>query len=410
MSNHARFSWSASHRWLECSGSLSFKEPEGAKSSVYAERGTLMHAYAFRVLCQVLAGREVPEGSPIHFNSKTVVPVFDRTVLSDSEGFSVEELDCVAQYVMYVVNLARSRAPCVVMLEKRVNLTEDVWGTADAIVSNGEVMDVVDFKTGQGVRVEVKGNSQMMGYALSALKSVNFDELGHSYPKDCTMHIVQPPLNNISSWSVWCDPTFSETNEFDLFEDRVRGVIAEVLPHLADPSGPPARFFAAGEDQCRFCPGKAVCRARSRAVMQVAVDDFSLCDPAKLSPQEIAIILPQVENILEWARSVKEHAVEQALKGVVYPGFKLVEGRSNRKWRDDIEAIGALVESGIPVAKASRVYPITIGDAEKMLGKNHPLFREQCDKPQGKPTLVPVEDKRPEWADSIVSSFPSIAP
>lgn len=149
--------------------------------------------------------------------------------------------------------------------------------------------------------------------------------------------------------------------------------------------------FKAG-DHCTFCKAKATCRKRAEYNLELAKYDFEM--PASLSETEIAAILPKIDDLTAWAAGIKEYALQQALSGTEYPGFKVVEGRANRKYTDE-EAVAFVVKDNGYDPYEKKLLGITA--MTSLLGKKkfEELLGALITKPQGKPTLVPASDKRP---------------
>lgn len=356
MSDHAKFSFSAAHRWMKCPGSIVACENIPNTSSWQADKGTRLHAVAADVL-----------GGKTH----------------ELRG---EEAEIVDAYVDYVRELAQ--APLTKLLvEQRVTLTQDVWGTCDAIVIQPYVMHIIDFKTGSQ-RVDATQNAQLLGYAAAALNEFNVlpSPVRHSIrPVDIKLHIVQPSVGWYDSWTV------SARGVGD-FIKKINAAVAQACS--------PAPHYSPSEEACKWCPARAGCRARAEFNVQLAVTEFALADPATLTKDDLVRILPQVPQIAAWASSVQEYATSLALKGEVPRGYKLVQSGGMRKWRDPAEAILALQYAGLSLEMAQKVSPIGIGDAEKLLGKKHSVFVEYTARGEVKPTLASVDDKRKEWNGS----------
>lgn len=92
---------------------------------------------------------------------------------------------------------------------------------------------------------------------------------------------------------------------------------------------------------------------------------------------------------------VKDYALSQALQGVRYPGYKVVEGRSAWKYTNE-DAVAQIVSgAGYDPPYTHKVLGLT--EMQKLLGKQkfNELLAAFILKPQGKPVLVPDTDKRP---------------
>ena len=301
-------------------------------------------------------------------------------IIENLTWYNSEMEDCAEAYAAYVVELLESaKRTCsdpVVCIEQKVDFSrwvQDGFGTADCIVIADGVMNIVDYKHGKGVEVSAVGNPQMRLYALGALEI--FD--GIYDIESVRMTIFQPRKGNISTDSI----------RKDALLEWADGELSEKAKLAYDGQGE----FHCGE-WCRFCKAKAECRERAEANLALAQYDFEL--PALLNDEEIADILGKVDALTAWATDVKEYALQQAVSGKDWPGWKLVEGRSNRKYTSDT-AVAAAVESIGLDPYERKVLGITA--MQKLLGKSRfeELLSPYIEKPQGRPTLVPESDKRP---------------
>ena len=361
MGKHAVLSASSSERWLNCPPSARLSEAYEDKGSDYAAEGTDAHTLCEFRLKQALG---MPTGDPIE----------------NLSWYNEEMEDCAAGYAAYVVELLETaKQICsdpVVMIEQRVDFTRwvpDAFGTADCILIADGVMNIVDYKHGKGVEVSAVENPQMMLYALGALEI--FD--GIYDITEVRMTIYQPRKNNVSVCVMEKD-SLLEWAQNDL-------VYKAKLAYEGQGD------FHCGE-WCRFCKAKAECRERAEANLALARYDFEA--PALLDDEEIADILGKVDALTSWASDVKEYALQQAISGKDWTGWKLVEGRSNRKYTNDA-VVAATVENAGFDPYERKVLGITA--MQKMLGKSRfeELLAPYIEKPQGKPTLVPESDKRP---------------
>lgn len=358
---HATLSASSSERWLNCPPSARLCETYEDKGSDYAAEGTDCHALCEFRLKQALG---IPAEDPIESLS----------------WYNTEMEECAAGYAAYVVELLETaKQTCsdpVVMIEQRVDFSrwvQDGFGTADCMVIADGVMNIVDYKHGKGVEVSAVGNPQMRLYALGALEI--FDGI-YDIDRVC-MTIFQPRKSNVSTDFIEKDALL-EWADGDLSE---RAKLA--YEGLGD--------FHCGE-WCRFCKAKAECRKRAAANLELARYEFEA--PALLEDDEIADILGKVDALTAWANDVKEYALQQAISGKEWSGWKLVEGRSNRKYTSEA-AVAATVEGAGFDPYERKVLGVTA--MQKLLGKSRfeELLAPYIEKPQGKPTLVPESDKRP---------------
>ena len=358
---HAILSASSSDRWLHCPPSARLCEAYEDKGSDYAAEGTDAHALCEYRLKQALG---IPAEDPIE----------------NLSWYNEEMEECAAGYAAYVVELLETAkqicADPVVMIEQRVDFSrwvQEGFGTADCILIADGVLNIVDYKHGKGVEVSAVANPQMQLYALGALEI--FDSI---YDIDTVrMTIFQPRKSNIS---------VDQMDKSGLYEWAYTE-----LTRKAQLAYEGQGDFSCGE-WCRFCKAKAECRERAEANLALARYEFQA--PALLNDEEIADILGKVDALTTWASDVKEYALQQAVSGKEWAGWKLVEGRSNRKYTSEA-AVAAAVESAGFDPYERKVLGVTA--MQKMLGKTRfeELLAPYIEKPQGKPTLVPESDKRP---------------
>ena len=295
--------------------------------------------------------------------------------------FYTDEAEAVTdEYVSFCIETIEAvRASCedpLILIEHRLDYSEYVpegFGTGDLVIVADGMLEVIDFKGGRGVRVDAERNSQLMLYGLGAL--LEFDPLYDIHT--IRMTIEQPRLNNVTTYEL----------------------SAEELLHWAETEvRPKAELAAAGEgefcagEHCRFCKARYTCRARSEYHMALAQKDFKA--PDLLTDEEILDILPVAESMNNWVQDLIAYATQQAVEGKHWQGYKLVAGRSIRKYTSEAEVIRAATEAGYTdIYKTSL---LGIGELEKRLGKK--AFSEVLGrfiiKPLGTPTLVPETDPR----------------
>jgi hypothetical protein len=263
------------------------------------------------------------------------------------------------------------------------------FGTADCVIMSEPTLHVIDLKFGKGVEVSSEENSQLMLYALGAYLSYSlvygFDQVA--------MTIIQPRLYNMSTYVLPVDELLKWA------EQIVKPRAQKAFDGLGD--------FTPSEDGCRFCPAKAVCRARADEMNALVAKDFET-EPAQLSSCEITELLSRTGEIASWCKDIENYALEQALAGEKYQGFKLVEGRSVRKITDEKAVVEALVgQGGYNIEDVQPRKLATLTTLEKLVGRAE--FNEVCGnwvvKPVGSPTLVKESDKRPEFAPVKAEDF-----
>lgn len=383
MAAHALLSASAAERWLNCTPSARLTEKLEDTDSVYAQEGTLAHSlgelelrYMLKLITKNTYNKELKK-------------------IQENELYNEDMPDEVEKYTSYVFERlaeAKSHTPdTLIFLEQRLDFTKYVpegFGTGDCIIIADKTLDIIDLKYGKGVEVYAENNPQMMLYALGAI-----EEYGFIYDIDqVRMTIVQPRLDNISSWQLPVNDLLKWAN----------GELIQKAKEAYEGNGE----LVAGA-WCKFCKVKAVCKARAEAVLSIG-EKYELKDPNLLNTEEIAEILHKADEIQAWAKDLQNYALEQARdNNVKYPGWKLVEGRSVRKYSDDEIVQTVLVKAGYEAEKILKKPELLgITDMEKLLGKKqfNTLLQGYIIKPPGKPTLVVESDKRPEL-NSVESDF-----
>ena len=369
-SSHALLSASSAHRWLNCTPSARLTEAIEDITSEFAQEGTDAHA-----LCE--------------YKLNNFIGVKDS--YPEMQYYSQEMEDCANGYVAYISEiyeeLKNDHADPVIFVETRLDFSRyvpDGFGTGDALIASNKVLHIIDYKHGKGVEVSAIDNPQMKLYALGALELFDF-----LYDiEKVVMTIYQPRLSNISTYEI-------------TIEDLLKWANDELIPK--------AQMAFKGEGKlscgawCKFCKLKATCQERARVNMELAKYDF--LEASLLSNEEIAEILKKSDDFVSWISDVKEYALSEALKGSKFNGFKVVEGKSNRKFTDE-EAVAKEVQKLGVDPYDHKLKSIT--EMTKLLGKEKfKVLDGYITKPHGKPTLVPDTDKRPEY-NSAALDFENI--
>ncbi len=370
MTNHSLLSASSSHRWLHCPPSARLCEGYDDKGSNFAAEGTDAHALCEYKLRAAL-GMEAKDPTEN-------LSWYDAEMEESANGY--------AAFVMELVEEAKKNcSDPVVLIEQRLDYSRYVaegFGTGDCVIIADGTLHIVDFKYGRGILVEAEDNPQMMLYALGALEL--FDCL---YDIDTvSMTIFQPRRGNVSTYTL---------PKADLYEwaDTVLAPAAELA------------WSGEGEyhcgEWCQFCKAKADCRERANANMELAKYEFK--QPPLLTDEEVEEILGRIDELIAWASDIRDYALQAAIGGKHWTGYKLVEGRSNRKYTDERAVVAAVRAAGYEPYE-HKVLGVTA--MTTMLGKKqfNDILGGLVTKPQGKPTLVPDSDKRPAMTN-IISEF-----
>lgn len=378
MASHALLSPSAAHRWMHCEVAPGLEAMEPEESSVYAEEGTLAHAICEAKVIAANSGKDPHEVySAINDGAQ-----WEEHKLYQPE--MEETSDYYTDVVMEKYKEAKSETSDAVLLtEVKIDLGEWIpggFGTADALIIADGTIHLIDYKHGKGVEVSAHMNPQMMIYALGAL-----DRYGFEYRiDDIEMTIVQPRLNNTSSFKIHADELTKWGNR-ELYPAAKRATISARTNSGHATAGP----------WCRFCKIKAKCRALANMATEVVKATNNI-----MTAGEIAEFLPKTSVIKKFCTDVEEHALAMMLSGEKVPGYKIVEGRSIRTVFDQASLAKVLQDEGFSAETIYKPRELqTITTLEKVVGKKAftALATPYIVKPQGKPTLAPESDKRPEF-------------
>ena len=374
MAKHALLSASGAHRWLECTPSAQLELQFPQSTSEYAEEGTAAHE-----LCELTARYWLGEISEAEYENQ-------RDELAKGKYYNAEMQECANDYAKFVAEkTAAARETCedaFTALEVRVDFSKyvkDGFGTGDCIIVSDNVLEIIDFKYGKGVRVEAAGNPQMKLYALGAYLEYNtlFDI------DSVRMTIFQPRLSGVQS------------------SDEI--TVKELLEWAEKYVKPRAKLaykgegeFAPSEEVCKFCRAKAQCKARADKNLKL-FDEAP--DVLLLTPEDAGKILEQAGDIQSWLADLESLVSFTLLAGQPVEGWKMVQGRSNRRFADELKVVDAMKAAGYDESLLYERKLITLTQMEKDFGKKAiaETLGELIVKPQGKPTLAPAKDKRPEF-------------
>lgn len=367
---HSVLGASAADRWMHCTPSAQLTAGMEDETTTFAAEGTAAHAlceWKVRKALKMRAGRR---------------PTSDYWT-DEMEEFTDDYRD----FIMDLVGQARLHCKDpVTLIEQHLDFScyvPDGFGTGDFLLVADQELNVVDFKYGRGVAVYADHNPQMMLYALGALNL--FDCLYDI--EQVTMTIFQPRLSSISTWAITATELYRWAEE--------------VLKPKAELAAKGEGEFISGS-WCRFCKARNTCRARAESFLELAKMEFQ--PPALLSDEEIAEVMEKADEFSKWASDVFAYAQAEAIEnGKHFPGYKIVEGRSTRRFTDEKKVEAAAKEAGYTDIYNKSL--ITLTAFEKLMGKE--IFKEVLGgfvtKPAGKLTLVPVGDKRPEVTVNTVN-------
>jgi hypothetical protein len=369
--DHALLSASSSKRWLMCPPSARLEENCPEETSIYAEEGTLAHSLAEHFISYTL-GFIKQKDYCTKMEEMTKHPLYSKEM--------VQSLETYIDYALEKINEAKAKTKdSVVLLEQKLDFSPWVpegFGTGDLVIITDSILEIIDLKYGKGVTVEAKNNTQMRLYGLGAIH-----HFGCLYDiSTVKMTICQPRLDHIS------------TEEMSV-DELIRWGETFVKPRAQMAINGEGEFKVG--EHCRFCKVRFTCRKRAEENLEIAKHDFK--DPALLSDEEISEVLKKSEEIKRWTNDVYDYALKRAVdEGKKWEGFKLVEGRSVRKYSDAEEAAKVLIKAGYSEDEIFTKKLLGISSMEKALGKKKfkEFLSDYVVKPEGKPTLVPETDKR----------------
>ena len=370
MSDHAVLSASGSHRWLNCLPSARLElEFENNESNAAAE-GTAAHALCEHKLKKAL-----------HMRSKRPVSVYNSDEME-------EHSDAYVEFVMEQFELAKqSCTDPLILIEQRLDFSCYVpqgFGTGDCIIIGDKKLHIIDFKYGMGVLVDAVENPQMKLYALGALEI--YDSLYDI--EEVSMTIFQPRRENVSTWTI----------PVKELKDWAENELKPKVKKAYDGEGE----YLTGE-WCTFCRAAVKCRARAEEKLKLAQMEFKL--PPLLLDSEIEEVLSKLSDLTKWANEIIAYATDAAVNhGKEWHGFKVVEGRSIRKYKDEEAVAEAAKANGYN--DIYRQSLITLTEMQKLMGKKkfEQILGGLIHKPPGKPMLVPNSDKRPAMNISNVKN------
>lgn len=375
---HAVLSASSSSRWLICTAAPRFEEQFPETTSEYAEEGRLAHSICELKVLKKFTASISQKAYTTSLNKLKKEPLYSSEMDKTSDLYIEHLTERAMQFT----------ATPYVATEVRVDYSDyapDGFGTCDCTMIGGDTLIITDYKHGKGVPVSAENNSQMKLYALGALKK--YKAIYGDTIKRVVMVIEQLRLSD--------EPSVWETtvDELTAWGESIKPIAEKAFRGLGE--------FVPGE-HCRFCRGKAQCRAR--ADINTALEEFKDCVPEEkaqpgdnvLTDSEIGDLLIRGAELVKWYKDLEEYALGALLSGKEIQGWKAVAGRSNRTFTDQDAALAAVIAAGYDEALVYERKAKTLTELEKLMGKAE--FAEKIGqyvvKPIGKPTLALMSDKR----------------
>lgn len=400
---HALFSASGSLKWIKCAAALAMEKGKPDTSGEAARIGESGHKVSEccllnRIKPMVAGIKGDPTRAEFYIGS---VPVEGGVVfLEDYAAPANHYVDTVwSRYTRHRRNL--------LFTEQRVNYSKDIrqpksFGTSDTILlvwdvkAKHYILEIHDLKFGMGVKVDANNNSQLMLYALGALR-----KYGKKYPiGGVRMFIHQPRISEVpSEWEISIEGLL----QFAKYATK-RAALAWAVYE----NGPKPADFTPSEDGCMWCKARDECKARAKFISEKARGAFPKLDgdEVELTDQDLAMISADIPEMKKWISDVETKIKDRMKAGVGLPGRKLVADRAGtRKYTDDVKAAKILARAGVALKSA----PVSPADAEKLLKKAHPKVWKRLQRyiTQGDPSLAVVDsrDPRPSWNVADKSDF-----
>lgn len=379
MAEHAILSASTAHRWLVCTPSARLEQEEGRdECSAYAAEGTAAHR-----LAEIKLSYRFGKMGPIEYAREYELFKADPDY---SKYYNKEFEEYVDEHVEFVIQQTEELENFHIYFELRVNFANVVpqgFGTADVLIVTEDMIHVIDLKFGAGVPVSAIDNPQLRLYGMGAL---------NLFPNT---RIVKMTINQ---------PRLASRDTETLEKRELLDWAFNFVMPRAEEAIKGEGILRASEDACRFCRLRGKCKERADMNLAMAQREFEIVDQKanlvqNLTVERISNILEIAPMFIDWFKDVQAFALGQLMRGVKIPGYKLVEGRSNRIITDETKVKEILLEVGFTEDDIMKPREMQgISKLEALVGKK--LFAELCKdyliKPAGKLTLAPESDRRPE--------------
>ena len=360
-SEHAILSASGSHRWLACTPSARLEQEFSDTDSTASLEGTAAHSLAEHKLKKKLKMQSTRPNT-IYDNDEM------EMYTDDYSDYVVEQYTKAKRY----------DENAKVLIEQRLDFScyvPEGFGTGDAVIVSKGKLHIIDLKYGLGVLVNAEKNPQMMLYALGALRKYEKEyEI-----KKVKLTIFQPRRENVTTWE-------TTTAALKKWANKILRPKAEMAYRGTGKYEPGAH--------CQFCKAAIKCRARAEEKLKLAKEEFK--KPPLITDNEIESVLAKIPDIKKWCDDIMDYALEKALNGKKWEGFKIVAGRGTRKYLNEEAVVEALNKAGYYDIYKKLLLPIT--EMEKLMTKKtfSEVLGKLVGKTEGKPTLVSLDDKRPE--------------
>ena len=359
---------------IRCPGRVKLSRGLADITSFAAAQGTVAHS-----LCEKLL-------------IKKRLPKIGTIIKQDGHDIEVDKemLDAAKLYKGHIDDIREATKALLSSTEKveaRGSLgflgIPEIFGTADYSLSVPfHTLYIRDFKYGSGIVVDAKHNKQLMCYALIAGQ-----DLFETY-QYINLGIVQPRGRDGKIFKVW------ETTPKEILDWVREGLYPAVKVAMGDdaPLNP-------GERQCMWCKASSMCPELAKQALTVAQADFA--DFADIKPDEIvdSVDINKVVKVYEklpllkaFIKAVEGRVFGDLSAGLGVPGYKLVNGRKSKSWKDEKEAETYLGYHGVEPFEKKMLSPAKAIKALDKAEKKEVMSLIKIN--DGNPTIAVSDDKR----------------
>ncbi len=400
MPKHAKLSASGAELWMNCPGSVHMAELFPESSSLAAEEGTLAHALAETLIDARLSeelGAPYAFGKDFEAHEARVTDFYQKH--PEMEGTYAGMKKTLEPYVDFIFEefgeLRRRDPAAELMTEQHVDFRDVVpggFGTSDVVLIGDNVCEVIDLKYGKGVPISAIGNPQIKLYAYGTMTAFSL-----AYDFDTVKTVIyQPRLDSVTSQ----DMTAADLQKW---ADYV------VAPAAKKALSKKPEYHPGAWCKSHFCPGAGTCKARAKVMQEFeAIIDKRLEDDAVLSSEEMGAALTKARQYAAWAKDLEKEVFDAAQSGEAIPGWKIVESKANRKYKDEDAVARAVIRAGYDKALIYEHKLLNLTKMSALMGKKD--FKAVLEdtglvyKPEGAPTLAPESDKRPAINNSLTAT------
>lgn len=401
---HLLLGGSSASRWANCTASVAFCADIAKPVTPSMLKGTDIHGHAEIGLTGLLLRKLKGTNANLAFNEhlQTMLAAYERgesNFQSKSDIYDAHNMAQAYRDFIWKEVLNESIADKAFGVEGEFVLSEElgIGGTADFwdyfINDRGlRVLDIVDLKTGY-YSVDIEKNHQLVEYGLAARKT--FLDNGRGVDLLRTW-IFQP--NAPDATEEGFKMTSYTAKQLDAWQQRLEKAAHKIVVTKKT-------SFKAGK-WCEYCPGKNVCRKYVEDLTRKT--DLVLINPKKIKfpPAEtlpkktLAGLVEHGEEVIKYIRDCKKYVMGLCLSGVGFDGYKVVKGRTRRKWiANEEKIVQGLKKLKVKEPFVYKLKPFTQVEKELRPDQRKKLSKYLTKGP-AKLHLAPEDDPRPKVGDA----------